>query len=91
MKASDMQNDRPISANMGGDVADFVDDVLLKEWRCPSCGRTTTIGSQSDIRGYEHDGGLDDENGQGWWVYVSCGECPHDESFGKVESNLQDD
>lgn len=77
-----MEGEKLVSTNMGGEVAEFVEEVLLKEYECMSCGGTYEIGPQADIRGYSHPSkGLSDEKGELWFVSVECPNCGIHEGF----------
>lgn len=51
---------------------------------------TFEIGPQADIRGSPHDSGLEDREGEKWWVSVECPNCGIHESFGDMPFLLDD-
>lgn len=83
--------EREMTEDMGGEVAAFVKRVYGKKVRCHGICFKETVAT--DIRGYPHDGGLKDGNGNKWWVYVHCENpvkkrtCNYDTSFGKVRDD----
>jgi len=62
-----------MTESMGGEVGDFIRENKSKEYYClgshPGRNKVHTI---DRFYGVEHEGGLKDRNGKGWWVFVVC-------------------
>lgn len=43
-----------------------------------------TVGAEALILGKEHSGGVEDAEGQGWWVVVICPSCQYQTAWHKI-------
>lgn len=75
--------DRIMTAQMGGEVAEFIEKWKGKTIRC--FGVCHTERDMNQFVGYDHDGGLEDANGNKWWVYFECPKCKYGHSFAKMD------
>lgn len=80
-----------MTEEMGGEVGEAVRKLKeMKKIKCHGiCFKET---STRDVRGYPHDGGIPDKNGDKWWVYVHCNNklksgrlCEYDTSLNKIK------
>ena len=88
-----MNDEREMTEVMGGGVGDEVKRIKDKGV-IPCHGICFADAATDDIRGYPHDGGLEDKDTNKWWVYVHCinpvkrngktEDCNYDTSWGKI-------
>lgn len=85
-KRKEIKDDKLMSLEMGGEVAEFLKNYLDKELICMGvCHKKKIIDC---LYGYEHEGGLKDKDNKGWWVFYCCDECGYCTSFNKIESRI---
>lgn len=69
--------------SMGGEVAEFLEQWAGETIKCFGvCHKEREMVS---FKGYEHDGGLADKDGNRWWVYFECPKCRYGHSFAKMD------
>ncbi|RLG69022.1 hypothetical protein DRN93_01290 [archaeon] len=62
-------------------VIKVLDDLMSRgELRCIGCGKEL----HGRIEFYRHSGGVEDENGQRWWIYITCNSCGYQNSWWKL-------
>lgn len=75
--------DKIMTESMGGEVAEFIQKWQDKTIRCFGVCRKDRV--MESFKGYDHDGGLEDANGNKWWVFFECPKCKYGHSFAKMD------
>ena len=75
-------NERLMTEDMGGEIAQFIKEAKGKEFDCFGVHKRQedSIHVASEFWGYPHDGGLEDASGNKWWVFIYC-DNPAKEGF----------
>ena len=79
------KEDQPITLSMGGEIEKFLNKCENESMIC-SCGNEITI---EHFVGYPHDGGLEDKDGNKWWVWHLCSICKYQWSYHKIDRKIQ--
>lgn len=80
-------NDRSLNTEMGGELAQVMDSLLSKRFRCEGCSGIHTL-SEPQFYGYPHSDGLMDGRGRKWWLIVNCPEEGYQNSWKTIRFNL---
>lgn len=72
-----------MTESMGGVVGAFVKEYTGTTIRCFGVCHKDRL--MNEFTGYEHDGGIADNDGNKWWVYYECPICHYGHSFAKME------
>jgi hypothetical protein len=78
---------RAVNENLGGEVARTIQILTDVPFTC-TCGKKQVLG---DFLGYPHASGLDDKDGNRWWVFYEClnPKCLYQWSWHKLVARLQ--
>lgn len=86
-----MDGEKVLHEDMGGEVAERLKGVHGLEYPC-RCGNDVSLnkGKGGYIMGYPHRGGVEDGDGESWWMFISCPECGFEITFWKTDDELID-
>ena len=84
------QYERTLNMALGGELAQAMRELQDKPFLCTCMSKqhTQRIFRIAQFEGYPHDGGLADETGEKWWLYVTCPHCGYQWSFWKLQNRL---
>lgn len=71
---------RTINENMGGEIENEMKLLKGKKFKC-TCGKQTIINS---FLGYPHEGGIEADDKEKWWVFFKCPHCNYQWSIDKL-------
>ena len=74
-----------LKLNRGGDVGKALIALCGLAFNC-TCSHRITI---SNFYGYRHGGGVKDQYGITWWMYVRCPKCDYDWALWKIRQNIK--
>lgn len=78
---------RTVNAQMGGELGETIESLQGKSFMClGTCGKSKVIAS---LLAYPHDGGLEDKDGEKWWLYYECPTCGYQSSWWKILNQLE--
>lgn len=77
--------DRILTEDMGGELGDTISSLKGKKFQC-TCTEKHKLDS---FEGYPHDGGLEDKEGDKWWMYYTCNKCNYQWSHWKLVRRVQ--
>jgi len=80
-----MSNRRFFYPEDGGEVGEIVSTVVGETWECPHCYSELVVGG---LDGRPHEHGVEDENGDKWWLYLECPDCGHEERYSRVQDQI---
>lgn len=77
---------RTVNENLGGEVGRTIKILTGVPFTC-TCGKHQILGG---FFGYPHTGGLDDKDGNRWWLYYECEnrKCRYEWSWWKLCNRL---
>ena len=73
-----------VNKNLGGEAGKFIIKYTGVRMKC-TCGKEYPL---MGWLGYEHENGLKDENGTGWWIFWKCPHCHYQWAFHKIPVRL---
>ena len=76
---------RSINASLGGEIARTLDIFRGVRFKC-TCGQEQEIW---DWKGYPHANGLEDDNGERWWIFIECTKCNYQWSWHKLANRVK--
>jgi hypothetical protein len=79
--------DISLSKRNGGKIAEVISSLEGKKLEC-TCGKRVVL---NDWEGYSHDGGVEDENGEKYWLFHVCPKCKYQWSWWKVVNRVNRD
>ena len=80
--------ERILTADMGGEIADLIAGTSGKSFQCigGSSGHVENVGAWY---GYPHSGGIADSAGKKWWAYQKCTISNYETAWWKVEKRIR--
>ena len=83
-----LPEERILTADMGGEIADLIAGTLGKSFQCigGSSGHVENVGTWY---GYPHSGGIADSTGRKWWAYQKCTVSNYETAWWKVEKRIR--
>ena len=75
---------RAVNASLGGEAGRTIKILSGVPFTC-TCGKKQVLGG---FLGYPHAGGLDDKDGNRWWVFYECIGCEHQWSWGHLVARI---
>ena len=77
--------DRGVNENLGGDIGKIIKTLTGLPFKC-SCRKIQTLGN---FFAYPHDSGLEDADGEKWWLFYRCTKCHYEWSWHKIMNRLK--
>ena len=83
-----LSEERILTADMGGEIADLIAGTSGKSFQCigGSSGHVENVGTWY---GYPHSGGIADSAGKKWWAYQKCTISNYETAWWKVEKRIR--
>jgi hypothetical protein len=83
-----LPEERILTADMGGEIADLIAGTSGKSFQCigGSSGHVENVGTWY---GYPHSGGIADSAGKKWWAYQKCTISNYETAWWKVEKRIR--
>ena len=83
-----LPEERILTADMGGEIADLIAGTSGKSFQCigGSSGHVENVGTWY---GYPHSGGIADSAGKKWWAYQKCTVSNYETAWWKVEKRIR--
>ena len=83
-----LPDERILTADMGGEIADLIAGTSGKSFQCigGSSGHVENVGTWY---GYPHSGGIADSAGKKWWAYQKCTISNYETAWWKVEKRIR--
>ena len=83
-----LPDERILTADMGGEIADLIAGTSGKSFECigGSSGHVENVGTWY---GYPHSGGIADSTGRKWWAYQKCTVSNYETAWWKVEKRIR--
>ena len=83
-----LSEERILTADMGGEIADLIAGTSGKSFECigGSSGHVENVGTWY---GYPHSGGIADSAGKKWWTYQKCTISNYETAWWKVEKRIR--
>ena len=83
-----LSEERILTADMGGEIADLIAGTSGKSFQCigGSSGHVENVGTWY---GYPHSGGIADSTGKKWWAYQKCTISNYETAWWKVEKRIR--
>ena len=83
-----LPDERILTADMGGEIADLIAGTSGKSFECigGSSGHVENVGTWY---GYPHSGGIADSAGKKWWAYQKCTISNYETAWWKVEKRIR--
>ena len=74
-----------VTEEAGGEVGKLIKTMKGEEFPC-MCGEMIVV---DEVFAYHNESGLKDDEGNLWWLYVSCPKCEYDIAFWKIEQRVK--
>ena len=83
-----LPEERILTADMGGEIADLIAGTSGKSFQCIG-GSSDHIEIVGTWYGYPHSGGIADSTGKRWWAYQKCTVSNYETAWWKVEKRIR--
>ena len=83
-----LPEERILTADMGGEIADLIAGTSEKSFQCIG-GSSEHMENVGTWYGYPHSGGIADSAGKKWWAYQKCTISNYETAWWKVEKRIR--
>lgn len=75
---------RSVNASLGGEAGRTIEILTNVPFQC-TCGKRQFLGG---FLGYPHTNGLDDKDGNRWWIFYECEKCQYQWNWAKLSCRV---